>query len=133
MVSHEDEKNMSALSMLPLPATATDSKSGAATLALNDDGLIQGCSSACEKIFGYKQTELLGRHVSMLLPKLEGVVLVSRNEINPRLKYLCHCAIPFLAKRRDGRNFAGEVFLNRVNSGEPGLQVIVRNLGIMAQ
>jgi PAS domain S-box-containing protein len=133
MVSNQDEKNMSDLSTLPLPIAVTDSKPGVATLALNDDGLIQGCSSACEKVFGYVQTELLGRHVSVLLPKLEGVVLVSRNEINPRLKYLCHCAIPFLAKRRDGRNFAGEVFFNRLNNGGSGLQVIVRNLGMMTQ
>jgi PAS domain S-box-containing protein len=103
-----------------------------ATMALNDDGVIQDCSSACERIFGYKQAELLGRHVSLLLPKLEGIQLICHNEINPRLKYLCHCAIPFLAKRRDGKIFAGEVFFNRLNYEKLGLQVIVRNLGMMA-
>jgi PAS domain S-box-containing protein len=124
---------MSDLSTLPVLPPMTDSQAGMATIALNDDGLIQGCSSTCEKIFGYRQTELLGRHVSVLLPKLEGVVLVNHNEVNPRLKYLCHCAIPFLAKRRDGGNFAGEVFFNRLNGEKLGLQVIVRNLGMMSQ
>lgn len=124
---------MSDLSTLTNLSPAMDNRPGMATVALSDDGLIQGCCPACEKIFGYRQTELLGRHVSVLLPKLEGVELVKQNEINPRLKYLCHCAIPFLAKRRDGRNFAGEVFFNRLNRGETGLQIIVRNLGILPQ
>jgi PAS domain S-box-containing protein len=109
-----------------------DGNSNMVTIVLNDDGLIRGCSSTCEEVFGYRQSELLGRHVSLLLPKLEGVDLVSGKEINPRLRYLCHCAIPFLAKRRDGRLFAGEVFFNRVNCKDLGLQVIVRSLGVMA-
>lgn len=133
MLSKRDEKNMSDLSALPLLTPLTDNKPGVVAIALNDDGLIQGCSPACQKIFGYSQAELLGCHLSVLLPKLEGVALVIKNEVNPRLKYLCHCAIPFLAKRSDGRNFAGEVFFNRLNSGKPGLQVIVRNLGMMPQ
>jgi PAS domain S-box-containing protein len=124
---------MSKLPCLPSVSALTDSIPGTATISLSEDGLVQGCSPACEMLFGYRQVELLGRHVSLLLPRLEGVVLVNRNEINPRLKYLCHCAIPFLAKRRDGRNFAGEVFFNRLNCGEHGLQVIVRNLGMMPQ
>lgn len=100
-----------------------------ATIDLDDDGLIQGCSSACEKLFGYLQDELLGLHVSVLLPKLAGLELVIRNEINPRLRYLSHCAIPFLAKCHDGKNFAGEVFFNRLYGMDAGLQLIVRKLG----
>jgi PAS domain S-box-containing protein len=124
---------MADLSDLPLAPPLMEGYRNMATIALNEDGLIQGCSSTCEKLFGYELTELLGRHISLLLPKLEGIKLVCRNEINPRLKYLCHCAIPFLAKRRDGEFFAGEVFFNRLNHEELGLQLIVRNLGTMAQ
>lgn len=124
---------MPAVATLPYLRPETGSQSCLATIALNDDGLIQGCSPACEKMFGYRLTELLGSHVSVLLPKLEGVVLVGRNEINPRLKYLCHCAIPFLARRRDGGIFAGEVFFNRLSVEKLGLQVIVRDLGMLAQ
>ncbi len=104
-----------------------------ATIDLNNDGLIQGCSSACEKLFGYLQADLLGRHVSMLLPKLDGMELVIRNEINPRLRYLSHCAVPFLAMRYDGKSFAGEVFFNRLYGGDFGLQLIVRKLGTIQQ
>ena len=122
---------MSDLSDPPLASSQVDGHSNMATIALDDDGLIKTCSSSCEKLFGYPRTELLGHHVSLLLPKLEGVALVISNEVNPRLKYLCHCAIPFLARRRDGRMFAGEVFFNRLYSAGSGLQVIVRNLGMM--
>ena len=104
-----------------------------ATIDLNNDGLIQGCSAACEKLFGYLQADLLGRHVSVLLPKLGGMELVIRNEINPRLRYLSHCAIPFLARKSDGKSFAGEVFFNRLYGGDFGLQLIVRKLGTLPQ
>lgn len=122
---------MTDLSDLPAVSVRADAPPNLATIALDDEGLIQTCSSSCEKMFGYPATELLGHHVSLLLPKLEGVALVTGNEVNPRLKYLCHCAIPFLARRRDGRIFAGEVFFNRLNSTQTGLRVMVRNLGMM--
>lgn len=121
---------MSDLSDLPVVPAQGDGHANLATIALDDNGLIQACSSACERLFGYPRRELLGHHVSLLLPKLEGVALVISNEVNPRLKYLCRCAIPFLARRRDGRVFAGEVFFNRLHGNQSGLQVIVRHLGM---
>ncbi len=124
-------KPVSDLSHLPIAPPSANGDAGLATMALDDNGTIKACSKSCERLFGYPAAELLGHHVSLLLPKLEGVALVVRNEVNPRLKYLCHCAIPFLARRRDGRVFAGEVFFNRLHSLEPGLQVIVRNRGMM--
>lgn len=104
-----------------------------ATIDLNQEGIIQGCSAASESLFGYMQADLLGRHVSILLPKLEGMELVIRNEINPRLRYLSHCAVPFLARKSDGKSFAGEVFFNRLYGGDFGLQLIVRKLGTIPQ
>jgi PAS domain S-box-containing protein len=119
---------MADLSDLPRVHPHSIEKIAMSTISLDDGGLIRDCSADCESLFGYKQAELVGQHVSLLLPQLHGVDLVKGGEINPRLKYLCHCAIPFQVRRRDGHNFAGEVFFNRLNSGEPGLQVIVRNL-----
>lgn len=122
--------SMSKLSEFPAAAVRVDAQPGPATIALDDEGLIRACSSSCEKLFGYPAAELLGSHVSLLLPKLEDIALIVGNDINPRLKHLCHCAIPFLARRRDGRVFAGEVFFNRLYSSTPGLRVIVRKLGM---
>jgi len=115
----------------PIPAVTHEPviQSVLATIDLNNDGLIQGCSLACEKMFGYPQSDLLGLHVSILLPKLDGMELVVNNAINPRLRYLSYCAVPFLARHRDGRSFAGEVFFNRLYGGDFGFQLIVRKLG----
>lgn len=87
-----------------------------AMLALNDQGVIQNCSQTCEQVFGYRQDELGGRHVSTLLPQLEDTELVQENRINSRLAFLCRCAIPFQARRRDGNSFTSELFINRLSS-----------------
>lgn len=100
----------------------------AATIALDDKGLIRDCCSTCEQVFGYLRSELLGRHISLLVPKLEGTELVKRNQINARLAYLCHCAIPFKTKRRDGNSFASQLFLHRQDGARPGVRMIIRGL-----
>ncbi len=97
-----------------------------AMLALNDHGVIQDCSQICEQVFGYRQDELAGRHVSTLLPQLEGTELVLEDRINSRLSFLCHCAVPFMARRRDGNSFTSELFINRLRSHY--VVVLVRSL-----
>ena len=99
-----------------------------ATIALDDRGLIQDCSTTCERVLGYARTELVGRHISLLIPKLEGIELVKQNQINPRLAYLCHCAIPFRTRRRDGNSFASQLFINRLDGSSPGLRMIIRGI-----
>ena len=97
-----------------------------AMLTLNDRGVIQNCSQTCEQVFGYRQDELAGRHVSTLLPQLEDTELVLEDRVNSRLAFLCHCAIPFQAQHRDGKSFTSELFINRL-SGQ-SLVVLVRSL-----
>jgi PAS domain S-box-containing protein len=99
---------------------------GLATLALNDRGVIQYCSPDCEQVFGYRTDELAGHHVSTLLPELQGTELVMEDRINARLAFLCHCAIPFQARRRDGAYFRSELFINRLN--QQNVVMLVRNL-----
>jgi PAS domain S-box-containing protein len=97
-----------------------------AVLTLNDQGVIRDCSSACEQVFGYPPEELAGRHVSMLLPQLPVTDLVQEGRINSRLAHLCHCAVAFQARRRDGRCFASELFINLL--GSHNVVVLVRSL-----
>lgn len=97
-----------------------------AVLTLDDLGMIRDCSRACEQVFGYLPDELAGRHVSMLLPQLPDTGLVQEGRINSRLAHLCHCAVSFQARRRDGRYFASELFINRL--GSHNVVVLVRNL-----
>lgn len=97
-----------------------------AVLTLNDQGVIRDCSRACEQVFGYPPEELAGRHVSMLLPQLPDTELVQEGRINARLAHLCHCAVAFQARRRDGRCFASELFINLL--GSHNVVVLVRSL-----
>lgn len=97
-----------------------------AVLTLNDQGVIRDCSRACEQVFGYLPEELAGRHVSLLLPQLPDTDLVQEGRINARLAHLCHCAVAFQARRRDGRWFASELFINLL--GSQNVVVLVRSL-----
>ena len=97
-----------------------------AKITLNDHGIILNCCTTCEKVFGYRQDELNGRHVSALLPSLQDTELVLEERINSRLAFLCHCATPFQARRRDGRSFNSELFINRL--GSHNVVVLVRSL-----
>jgi len=97
-----------------------------AMLALNDRGVIQNCSPTCEQVFGYRTDELAGHHVSTVLPELIDTELVMDDRINSRLAFLCHCAIPFRARRRDGNCFTSELFINRLST--QNVLVLVRNL-----
>ena len=99
-----------------------------ATFTLDDLGVIRDCSRACEPVFGYRQEALVGRHISMLLPQLADTDLVQEGRINSRLAFLCHCAFAFQARRRDGQSFAGELFINRLDTHN--VVVLVRNLDI---
>jgi PAS domain S-box-containing protein len=96
------------------------------SLTLDDLGVIRVCSDTCEQVFGYALDELAGRHVSVIFPQLPDTELVQDGRINSRLAYLCHCAVAFQARRRDGRCFASELFINRL--GVHNVVVLVRSL-----
>ena len=97
-----------------------------AVLTLDDLGVIRDSSRACEQVFGYLPDELAGRHVSTLLPQLQDTELVQEGRINSRLAHLCHCAIAFQTRHRDGRCFASELFINLL--GSHNVVVLVRSL-----
>lgn len=97
-----------------------------ATLTLNDLGVIRDGSCACEPVFGYSPDELIGRHISILLPQLPDADMVQEGRINSRLAFLCHCAFAFQARRRDGRFFASELFINRLDAHN--VVILVRTL-----
>ncbi len=123
-------RDLPAQSAKLLTPTSTSGEPDLATLFLNHAGLIEDCSAACKAIFGYPMRELRGRHVSLLLPKLAGMELVHEGQINSHLRFLCRCALAFLARRRDGTGFACEVFFNHLNSDPQRVQILVRELGV---
>jgi len=99
-----------------------------ATLTLDDQGVILECSASCESMFGYPPGALPGSPVSRLIPQLSTIELVEDERINSRLAHLCHCAIAFEARRRDGQMFASELFINRL--GRHNVTVLVRRLAL---
>ncbi|MDO8990308.1 MAG: hypothetical protein Q7U91_11830 [Sideroxyarcus sp.] len=60
-------------------------------LLLDVNGFIQECGKTVEKIFGYRQHELVWQHISCLFPQLVDMPLMQGNHLNPMLNYICHC------------------------------------------
>jgi PAS domain S-box-containing protein len=99
-----------------------------AKFTLDDQGVIRDGSGACEPVFGYRLDELIGRHISFLLPQLPNAGLVQEGRVNSRLAFLCRCAFVFQARRCDGRFFASELFINHLDTHN--VVVLVRNLDV---
>jgi len=98
-----------------------------AALALDEQGLILDCSPFTEHLFGYGRHDLLGRHVSTLLPELAGRPLVQGEYVEPQLAYLTRYRV-FTGQRREGVGFACELFFNRLgNPGAAPLLLLVRS------
>lgn len=95
-------------------------------LSLDDQGVIHDCSAACHKVFGFLAVELVGCHVSTLLPQLPAAELVQDGRIDARLAYLCHCGFLFQARHRNGHRFGIELFINRLD--HHNVAVLVRRL-----
>lgn len=95
-------------------------------LRLDDRGIIHDCSAACKDVFGYPAAELIGRHVSILLPQLPEIDLVEEGRINTHLAYLCRCGLAFQARHSSGRHFGVELFINRLDAHN--VAVLMRRL-----
>ena len=79
---------------------------------LDEEGMIRDCDhSACE-IFGCDSTDLLGRHISRLLPQLGSKALVCGTHLDPQLAHECHIGRRFDAADAVGRQMPVELFLN---------------------
>lgn len=98
-----------------------------AVLTLDDRGMVRDCNRSGETLFNYRRSELVWRHVSMLLPQLVDLNLVHNGEPNPQLRFLSRVGRHFQAVTRDGERFASELFLNLLDdTGHGRLSLIVR-------
>lgn len=98
----------------------------AALFTLDAQGLIHYCSQAAASLFKYRRSELLGRHVSVLLPQLAELELVQNGELNSRLRFLFHTGRHFAAITKDAQSFCGDIFLNKLDdTGAGRLSLIV--------
>lgn len=111
------------------PASAIGSSPGhdLAAISLDERGMIRDCNRASEALFNYRRSELVWRHVSLLLPQLAQLDLMQGGQPNPRLRFLCHAGHHFQGVTRSGERFASKLFLNLLNSSKNGgLSLIVR-------
>ena len=100
---------------------------GVADLLLDQRGMIRGCNGASANLFGYRRSEIVWQHISLLLPQLADTNLVCDGELNPRLLFLCRIGGYFKAQRQNGQSFASDLFLmNLSNPGSSDLRMIVR-------
>lgn len=98
-----------------------------AAFAVDERGMICDCNGAAEKLFGYRRSEIVWRHVSLLLPQLADIELMQDGQPNPRLRFLCHSGRCFEAVGKDGQRFTSELFLVHLhNPGKRSLRMIVR-------
>lgn len=100
-----------------------------ASLSLDSRGYIQTCARPVEKLFGYRQHELLWQHISCLFPQFFEVALIQDERLNPLLNYLCHCDHDFEAIDKQGEPVVCNLNLFLVeNDGQQSLRLIVRPL-----
>jgi hypothetical protein len=105
---------------------STDTTGSMAELMVNSNGIIHGCNKAFERLFGYLSSDILWKPVSMLLPTLERINLITGEEINPRLRFLMHIGHPFDVIGLGGIHLASQLFINEVeNLGQHYLRIII--------
>jgi len=98
-----------------------------AVLTLDGRGMICDCNYAGEALFGYLLSELVWRHVSMLLPQLAELELIQDGRPNAHLRFLCRIGQPFQAVTQNRECFTGQLFLNVLDAkGRGRLTLIVR-------
>jgi len=107
--------------------TANCPEAATAVLALDESGIVCNCNSYAEVLFQYCHSELVGRHVSQLLPQLKGVALIQNDKANPRFHFLCRVGRQFHGMTQAGEQFATTLLLNVLDTQGCGrITLIVR-------
>ena len=107
-----------------------DGEDDVAALTLDDRGMVCDCNRAGAALFKYRRSELVWRHVSMLLPQLANMELMQNGQPNQHLRFLCRIGRSFQAVTQDGEHFSGQIFLNVLDQpGRGRLSLIVRAIG----
>ncbi len=113
------------------PLTPLDIDLGKPTcgrFVLENDGTISSCDAGCETLFAASEHALVGKHISVLVPKL-ATSPRAEHWLNPNIVFLSHCEMPFRTKRLDGTPFISALYFYRIiQGGLPRIAVLVREL-----
>jgi hypothetical protein len=97
-------------------------------LSLDERGMIKDCSKSFESLVGFRRSELVWHHVSIVFPELKDVELFQNGQINPMISYLSRCGQPYQALNRQGEINAERLnFVILDNQGKRTLRLIVRS------
>ncbi|MBI4695862.1 MAG: PAS domain-containing protein [Gammaproteobacteria bacterium] len=100
-----------------------------AALALDRFGRIVDCSAEAETMFRSPRDELLGRHVSALIPRLGNDGVIRDGQLDPQIHFLCHCGAPFQARRQDGEHFVSALSVSHLRTdGRDVIRVMIREV-----
>jgi hypothetical protein len=100
-------------------------------LWVDDKGKILELCERIPAMFGFRRDELIGQHISLLLPDLADTELLCADAVNPRLAYRSRCCIPFRAIARNGRVSNYILFMRVVKFRvEHALAIILRRLQV---
>ncbi len=95
-------------------------------LSLDERGMIKDCSKSFERLAGYRRSELVWHHVSMVFPQLGEIELFQAGQINPMLHYLSHCGHIYQMLNHLGYSLSSNIsFFTLENSGKKILRLVV--------
>ncbi|HEY8085541.1 MAG TPA: PAS domain-containing protein [Methylophilaceae bacterium] len=99
---------------------------GKMELVLNELGMICDWNSQFRNWLGYRRSDLVFRHISVLLPKLADIKLMCGKQINPRLRFLFRVGYQFQLVSFAGNHVEGTLFINEMeNRGRRYLRTII--------
>lgn len=91
---------------------------GGMEVTLNEEGMICWCDFPAMNKSGYRPSDLIWHHISVLLPELEGIALTCDGEINPRLRFFSRIGRPFQMKMLEDKYLAARLFIRNID--KPG-------------
>jgi hypothetical protein len=96
-------------------------------MSLDERGMIKDCSKSLEMLLGFRRSELVWHHVSMVFPQFEGIEIFQDGQVNPKLNYFCRCGQSYQAQKRQGDAVPSKLnFVCLENQGKRTLRLFVR-------
>lgn len=87
----------------------THAAPGLLEIEMDVQGIIRDCNADCERLVGYRRSELIARPITLLIEELSHYPLFERDRLNPHLVFICHCGMPFRVRNKAGEEFFSEL------------------------